>query len=49
MFGLPIPIIGLIIAVFILVFLVLKLSSRIYCNCQSLLQLRGLIGGMSCY
>lgn len=47
MFGLPIPIIGLIIAVFILVFLVLKTRVHAFIAMLIASAIAGLIGGMS--
>ncbi|MDY4280615.1 MAG: gluconate:H+ symporter [[Pasteurella] mairii] len=47
MFGLPIPIIGLIIAVFILVFLVLKTRVHAFIAILIASAIAGLIGGMS--
>ncbi len=47
MFGLPIPIIGLLIAVFVLVFLVLRTRVHAFIAMLIAASIAGLVGGMS--
>lgn len=47
MFGLPIPIVGLLIAVFVLAYLVLKTRTHAFIAMLTASAIAGLIGGMS--